>query len=92
LLDRVAGTSCSRACWPRSATGSAAWWCYGRGGHRQDRAAGLGGRAGGRRASGPGGALVDRMIQGAPPPQLQALINSVAAGRGLHLYILTNYR
>ena len=22
-----------------------------------------------------------------PPPQLQALINSVAAGRGLHLYI-----
>ena len=24
-----------------------------------------------------------------PPPQLQALINSVAAGCGLHLYILT---
>ena len=32
-------------------------------------------------------ALVASMVQGAPPPQLQALINSVAAGRGLHLYI-----
>ena len=32
-------------------------------------------------------ALVDRMVQGAPPPQLQALISSVAAGCGLHLYI-----
>jgi hypothetical protein len=31
--------------------------------------------------------LVDRMIQGAPPPQLQALINWVATGCGLHLYI-----
>jgi len=28
------------------------------------------------------------MVQGAPPRQLQALMNSVAAGRGLHLYIL----
>ena len=27
------------------------------------------------------------MVQGAPAPQLQALINSVAAGYGLHLYI-----
>jgi hypothetical protein len=34
-----------------------------------------------------GAAVVDRMVQGAPPPQLQALINSVAAGCGLHLYI-----
>ena len=32
-------------------------------------------------------ALVGSMVKGAPPPQLQALINSVAAGRGLHLYI-----
>jgi hypothetical protein len=31
-------------------------------------------------------ALVAGMVQGAPPP-LQALINSVAAGYGLHLYI-----
>ena len=31
--------------------------------------------------------LVAGMIQGAPPPQLQALIDSVAAGCGLHLYI-----
>ena len=32
-------------------------------------------------------ALVGRMVQGAPPPQLQALINSVGAGFGLHFYI-----
>jgi len=32
-------------------------------------------------------ALVDRLVQGAPPPPLQALISSVAAGCGLHLYI-----
>jgi hypothetical protein len=32
--------------------------------------------------------LVAGMVQRAPPPQLQALINSVAAGHGLHLYIL----
>ena len=32
-------------------------------------------------------ALVDCMVQGAPPAQLQALMNSVAAGCGLHLYI-----
>jgi hypothetical protein len=30
-------------------------------------------------------ALVAGMVQGAPPPQLQALINSVAAGCCLHL-------
>jgi hypothetical protein len=28
------------------------------------------------------------MTDNTPPPQLQALISSVAAGRGLHLYIL----
>jgi hypothetical protein len=32
-------------------------------------------------------ALVAGMVQGPPPPQLQALIDSVAAGCGLHLYI-----
>jgi hypothetical protein len=32
-------------------------------------------------------ALVGRLVQGAPAPQLQALISSVAAGCGLHLYI-----
>jgi hypothetical protein len=32
-------------------------------------------------------ALVERMVQRAPPRQLQALIDSVAAGCGLHLYI-----
>jgi hypothetical protein len=39
-------------------------------------------------------ALVAGMVESAPPPQLQALMNSVAAGCGLHLYIpeLTNYR
>jgi hypothetical protein len=31
-------------------------------------------------------ALVAGMVGQAPPPQLQALINSVAAGCGLHLY------
>ena len=31
--------------------------------------------------------LVASMVQGDPPPQLQALMNSLAAGRGLHLYI-----
>ena len=31
--------------------------------------------------------LVAGMVQRPPPPQLQALINSVAAGCGLHLYI-----
>ena len=34
-------------------------------------------------------ALVAGMVQGTPARQLQALINSVAAGRGLHLYILS---
>jgi hypothetical protein len=32
-------------------------------------------------------ALVAGMVQGAPAPPLQALINSVTAGHGLHLYI-----
>jgi len=31
--------------------------------------------------------LVASMIQGAPPPRPQALINSVTAGCGLHLYL-----
>ena len=35
-------------------------------------------------------ALVDLMVQGIPPPQLQALIDSVAAGCGLRLYIPIN--
>ena len=32
-------------------------------------------------------ALVDRLVEGAPAPQLQALMTSLAAGHGLHLYI-----
>ena len=32
-------------------------------------------------------ALVDRMVQAPPPPQLQALIDSVTAGHGLNLYL-----
>ena len=31
--------------------------------------------------------LVGRLVERAPPPQLQALISSEAAGCGLHLYI-----
>jgi hypothetical protein len=34
-------------------------------------------------------ALVGRLVERVPAPQLQALINSVAAGCGLHLYIPT---
>jgi hypothetical protein len=33
-------------------------------------------------------ALVTSMVHSAPPPQLQALMTSVAAGYGLHLYLL----
>jgi hypothetical protein len=32
-------------------------------------------------------ALVGRLVERAPPPELQALISQVAAGCGLHLYI-----
>jgi hypothetical protein len=32
-------------------------------------------------------ALVAGLVHGAPPPQLQALINSLSAGCGLHIYI-----
>jgi hypothetical protein len=32
-------------------------------------------------------ALVDRLVERAPPPRLQALISPVVAGCGLHLYI-----
>ena len=35
-------------------------------------------------------ALVDLMVQGIPPPHLQALVDSVAAGCGLRLYIPIN--
>jgi hypothetical protein len=31
--------------------------------------------------------LLERLVERAPSPQLQALVNSVAAGCGLHLYI-----
>ena len=39
--------------------------------------------------TGRAGALVDRMVRGPPPPQLQALMTSLQAGHGLHLYIPT---